>query len=65
MVHFGEWTTSWGGKWGEGQELGALLGASGPLARSETDERAETRELCLELGQSQDNSFRKRQVVSK
>lgn len=65
VAHSVEWTTGWGGNWGKGQELGALSGASGPLARSETKKRAENRELCLEPGRAQDNSFRKRQVVSK
>ncbi len=31
VVHFGKWTTSWGGKAGKGQETGESSRASGPL----------------------------------
>ena len=71
MVHSVEWTTGWAGNLGKGQKTGALPEASGPLRRVdhwlglEPGRRAEIRELCLELGQAHDNSFRKRQVVSK
>ena len=39
MVHFGEWTTSWGGKAGKGPETGESSRASGPLARAERLEK--------------------------
>ncbi len=31
VVHFGEWTTSWGRKAGKGPETGKSSRASGPL----------------------------------
>ena len=40
MVHSVKWTTSSTGNWEKGRKAGGKPGASGPLARSETGEKA-------------------------
>ena len=71
VVHFGEWTTGCAGNWGKGQNLGVLLGASGPLFRVDhwlgrkLGKRAENVSFARNQAGLKIILFYNRQVVSK